>query len=495
MFLSFVLQKVVKLKHEEDKTPAQNKENEKLSELFDEYGGTPIPEERRKEELCLEEEHCSTVHPLSANGSKDREQTCESKTPNDNTSEMLGKETVEKGSELNEKSTSFYEKEEQECTVPSAPSFRELQHQLTKIDPYFKAQQQLKNLAVSDSELCVPQLLPMNSDNKLQHHLANNIINRDGNVLVGDGRIDVQASVPMLEDIEGHFSNRTVLEESIVDETDEQEPAAKTKITFSEECEVKPMTEIQLSTLYQNHELEENEAFIAHFIDQERNTPHLEFYELVLGYLRARTNLTGIQKELSSIQEDYEKQKKNIWVFEKRTVLEEGECEDGALLTIKHEYEVACFKEEITEHVSKLLKQMRELLGNSYALHSYEAEMCKLQVENYMQKVLCGCKEFTELPRNARVCGASSHQEHRPELRPHVEKLHTCISVLFAFQRRGVKDHQFVRDSRQWLTDLVAVLLRVATRYDHLFLLNHILRCPAGVGTWAPPYIQVRAIP
>ena len=29
-----------------------------------------------------------------------------------------------------------------------------------------------------------------------------------------------------------------------------------------------------------------------------------------------------------------------------------------------------------------------------------------------------------------------------------------------------------------------------ATLYDHLFLLNHIMRCPAGVGRWAAHYIQ-----
>ena len=37
---------------------------------------------------------------------------------------------------------------------------------------------------------------------------------------------------------------------------------------------------------------------------------------------------------------------------------------------------------------------------------------------------------------------------------------------------------------------MAAVLLAHAMLYDHLFLLNHILRCPAGVGKWAAAYIQ-----
>lgn len=483
----------MKSKYEEDKTITQNNENGSLDELLDEYGDTTIPEvEGRKEALCVEqEEDQGTRHPLPTHVTEE-EGTCESEAQNDSTSEVPAEERVENDSELNASTASSCEKKEGECMVPSAPSFGELQQELKKIDPYLEAQRQLKDLAVADAELHVPQAMHKNSE--LQYNTASHGIQGDETVLVDGWSINVQPSVPMFEDMEGHLDNRTVLEESIVDEAAEQEPAAKTKVTLSEECEVEPMTEVQLSALYQNYELEENETFIAHFIDKERNTPHLEFYELVLGYLRARTNLIGIQKELSTLQEDYESQKKNIWLFEKRAVTEEGECEDGALLTIKHEYEVACFKEEISEHVSKLLKQMRELLGNSYALHSYEAEMCKLQVENYMQKVLSDCKDFSELPRNARVCGVSSQRDQPPHLHPHVEKLHICISVLFAFQRRGVKDHQFVRDSRQWLTDLVAVLLRVATRSDHLFLLNHVLRCPAGVGTWAPSYIQVRMI-
>lgn len=38
---------------------------------------------------------------------------------------------------------------------------------------------------------------------------------------------------------------------------------------------------------------------------------------------------------------------------------------------------------------------------------------------------------------------------------------------------------------------LVAVLLRIATWQDHLFLMYHVLRCPAGVSEWATPFIQI----
>lgn len=37
----------------------------------------------------------------------------------------------------------------------------------------------------------------------------------------------------------------------------------------------------------------------------------------------------------------------------------------------------------------------------------------------------------------------------------------------------------------------MAALLRVASYRDHLFLLNHVLRAPGGVGRWASSFVQV----
>jgi hypothetical protein len=39
-------------------------------------------------------------------------------------------------------------------------------------------------------------------------------------------------------------------------------------------------------------------------------------------------------------------------------------------------------------------------------------------------------------------------------------ELRMCITILFNFQRRILKDGKFVGDTRDWLSKLVAVLLR-----------------------------------
>jgi len=41
-----------------------------------------------------------------------------------------------------------------------------------------------------------------------------------------------------------------------------------------------------------------------------------------------------------------------------------------------------------------------------------------------------------------------------------------------------------------YVSDKVATLLRLATMEDHIFLLSHVLRCPAGIAKWAGSYIQ-----
>lgn len=38
-------------------------------------------------------------------------------------------------------------------------------------------------------------------------------------------------------------------------------------------------------------------------------------------------------------------------------------------------------------------------------------------------------------------------------------------------------------------------MLRIGTFEDHLYVLNHIMRCPAGVGSWAARLVQIPSIP
>ena len=452
---------------------AEGKGGDGMDELLTTYGDTPLPD------VC----HNA---PTSLDTTQDRSVVigeCLPESDNEMGAVKSGCHITESSLQSDNSeskkclaSSSVLEGDTSEVTESKPTEFSHLQRTLDRMEPYMQVQKELQDLT-------------------LQNELEGTVVmpnEASAPVLENDNMMDVGASAPVLSDaleISSSYVQPNLESPSSLSDI-EKKPKVKTKITLSDEVTVEPLTEIQITSLYQNSELEENEQYIPQFIAEERNIVQSEFYQLVLGYLRARTALVGTQRELSAILEEYKKQKKNIWVFEKRTVTEEGECEDDRLLAVTHEYEEACYKDEIATHVSKQLKMTREILSDPYALNAYASEMSKLQVENYMQKVLSECPDFMQLPKNAKI-SLSCRKDHNSQLQPHVKKLKSCISVLFAFQRQGVKDHQFIRVTRQWLTDLVAILQRVATYKDHLFLINHVMRCPAGVGSWAPSYIQV----
>lgn len=91
-----------------------------------------------------------------------------------------------------------------------------------------------------------------------------------------------------------------------------------------------------------------------------------------------------------------------------------------------------------------------------------------------------------------------------------LHEIRVAISILFYFLRRTIPDkvrkhiafalillfkhiytQVFSNAIKDWLTKLVSYLLRTATWQDHLFLIYHVLRCPAGVSGWASGFIQI----
>lgn len=107
------------------------------------------------------------------------------------------------------------------------------------------------------------------------------------------------------------------------------------------------------------------------------------------------------------------------------------------------------------------------------ALQLIQAFAFFLQVENFIQSLV---SHFNFLNPNTPVSlvpesSAVSHQVSHIKI-----ELRSAISVLFAFQRQPISDEGFVSFVRNYLNQLIAILVRVATWKDHLFILNHILR-------------------
>jgi ectopic P granules protein 5 len=142
------------------------------------------------------------------------------------------------------------------------------------------------------------------------------------------------------------------------------------------------------------------------------------------------------------------------------------------------------------DHVmDDLFENLRKLMNHSCFLHSkynFDAEILNLKVEEHIRCLLVCCQEFRDI-------GIASPVVLSPDLKAGVEvtELRTVISILFAFLRQPAPDREFTRHIKQWLEKCVALQLRLATWHDHLFLLYHVLRCPAGVPSWAALFVQI----
>jgi hypothetical protein len=257
--------------------------------------------------------------------------------------------------------------------------------------------------------------------------------------------------------------------------------------------EIRPFTEAQLSYLYTNQELDMNAEFVSEFVENHLHDGRQQhrLYELLVSYLRARNRLIVNAKDLEALKKECEEHQNNLWMVETSVVSESGECQDGNPVSASHEYRVSRLSKMALSSLNRTLTSVRELVNEVHSLNSYSSEVLMRQIEHYIQSVAHSCPEFERLPHNAPVNLCLG--EPPPHTAACILELRMCIAILFTFQRRLIKDAQFVSDTRNWLSHLVAVLLRVASWRDHLFILNHVLRCPADVGSWAASYVQAPA--
>ncbi|XP_043289159.1 ectopic P granules protein 5 homolog isoform X2 [Venturia canescens] len=267
------------------------------------------------------------------------------------------------------------------------------------------------------------------------------------------------------------------------------------RLDTRKKSEVVPFTDSQLAELYSNEELSWVETFVTYFIETELRNSALRqqhrLHELLMSYLRVRNNLIVNCHELESVKKNCKEIQKQLWCLDKAVITESGECQDGNPVSASHEYSIARFNQHALTGLTKSLASIKDLLHNSQALYSYEAELLRLQIDHYVQRVCTSCKEFATVAQNSPVNLTNVDSSVLPRANFEMDQLKTCITILFNFQRRVIRDGKFVLDSREWLSRLVAVLLRVANWQDHMFILNHVLRCPGGVTNWAIGFVQI----
>ncbi|XP_008592561.1 PREDICTED: ectopic P granules protein 5 homolog [Galeopterus variegatus] len=253
--------------------------------------------------------------------------------------------------------------------------------------------------------------------------------------------------------------------------------------------ELVPFTKEQLKILEPGSWLENVESYLEEFDSMAHQDRH-EFYELLLNYSRCRKQLLLAEAELLTLTSDCQNAKSRLWHFKEEQMSVQGICADQVKVSGYHRYQRVEMNESALGELKKLFDAKSEHLHQTLALHSYTSVLSKLQVESYIYALLNSSAVLRSLAIHQQG-RASKQAESIPS---DLCQLKECISVLFMFTRRVNEDTQFHDDILLWLRKLVTVLQRVGCPGDHLFLLNHILRCPAGVSKWAVPFIQIKVL-
>lgn len=145
-----------------------------------------------------------------------------------------------------------------------------------------------------------------------------------------------------------------------------------------------------------------------------------------------------------------------------------GRCVDGRSVEAVHSYNFAVYQEKSAKSLETNQAILHEKLTNDYCYQLFMVQMTKKEIEYEISRVTS-----------------------ENDLTLKVKKIKSLISALFAFHRRMEIEEDTINSSiKQWIGQLVASLLPLASREETLFLLNHILRCPGNVGTWASSFIQ-----
>lgn len=211
-------------------------------------------------------------------------------------------------------------------------------------------------------------------------------------------------------------------------------------------------------------------------------------YELLTDYLSIREQTIGNNLEIEQLKRDYTEIQNQLWTLKTINEIGRGNCQDKISVTFNHSYNQAIFNQSAFQSISKTLTNLEKDVNEKHVLLSHSAECAKSQIRLYLQRITSYIVNKLKLHTNSPVVLNLNEEK---DLSGHISELRLCISILFNFQRKFIRDQQFVKDTREWLSNLVAILLRIASYQDHLFILNHILRCPLGVGSWGSCFIQV----
>nr|XP_014350649.1 PREDICTED: ectopic P granules protein 5 homolog [Latimeria chalumnae] len=225
-----------------------------------------------------------------------------------------------------------------------------------------------------------------------------------------------------------------------------------------------PFTKGQLKLLEPGSWLENVDSYSEDFEGLARQEKHA-FYELLMNYWRCRKQLLLAEAKLQSMTEDCRFIENKLWTFR---------------------------EEQLTVQVTTIYKvHMGPGIPRKPLNFTFFFFLNSMGGTGWFRPP---CILLCFLAQDSFRCFECTGSRDVECLHSSLLLLKECIAVLFCFTRRVLDDAPFQSDVHHWLEKLVSVLHRIGSGGDHLYLLNHILRCPAGVRKWAVPFVQIKVL-
>lgn len=215
-----------------------------------------------------------------------------------------------------------------------------------------------------------------------------------------------------------------------------------------------------------------------------------EFFDMVRKYERVRQEFIDVQKKLKSNEHKLKRSKNNLWKSVSRKTFAKGKCEDGNTVDICQTYDVKEFNSDVLKDVDDIFNELEGKLLSDLAFYFYMDQLTKLQMQLYIHDLLSSSVTFADKTTNTPLSAFVLTMPPKQYVEE-ISALKKCISVLFSFQRKPIYDSEFIDFTRNYLSNMVALLLRSGRLEDNLFVINHVFRCPSGISSWAVDYVQL----
>lgn len=318
--------------------------------------------------------------------------------------------------------------------------------------------------------------------------------------------LDITPPILLQKEVKPIYPTVTTVQDTISDIPDLLTPEMPARFSHREREEslthpdslvgaLRPFSEMELYSFCPTPLLDGNQVYVDSFV--RRASPNdltgHPLYALLVRFQTSRLEHISCQQEAEMIEKRAENSFSRVWTVNKKILKKTGQCRDHNRVTRTHEYESAEIDQQELQTLEVITGDLSTHLHREVSLKASHCEYERLEIVSYLSSLLQSCEEFRNLSSDNPVRATDPAVLHFITETQN-SSLRDCLSVLFIFERRPRTDPVFHGLVRHWTTALLSHLLRTATYSDHLFIMNHFLRCPPGVGAWGAPYIQFQPL-